>query len=330
MSESFQEIYQRLQPQLQELEENRLVQVAKLRKTTMAIIIVTLICVPVVIMDLGQMFGRYYQYLPAVIAGAVLLIAAIICGIRSSNIKKKFKALFKTEILTKIINAINPGLHYNHAHKIDLTKFKESEIFKQSTDVYKGEDYISGMVDKTDIEMSELHCQYRQTYTDSKGNTRTRYVTFFKGLFMIADFHKNFHGKTFVLPDTLEKSLGWLGKKFQKMNVLRNQLITMEDPEFEKEFAVYGDDQVEARYILSTSLMRRILELKQKFGCKLYLSFVNSKVNIAIHWGKDLFEPKIKKSLLNSEEIEVFYQELNICLGIVEDLNLNTRIWTKE
>ncbi len=329
--QSFEEIYTRLQPQLAGLEEQRLVQVRKLKKTTMVFVITTLICIPVAIADaLYNAFGRYYQFLPSAIAGGIFLIVAIVCAIRSSNIKSKFKAVFKTEILTKIIHAINPDLSYSHSSYIDEGKFKASDIFKQSTDRYSGEDYISGVVDKTQIEMSELHCQYRQTYTDSKGNTQTRYVTFFKGLFMIADFNKNFKGKTVVLPDTMEKTFGWLGKKFQKMNMLRNQLIKLEDPEFEKEFAVYGDDQVEARYILSTSLMKRITDLKKKFGCKLYLSFVNSSVNIAIHWGKDLFEPKIKRSLLDSEEIQVFYEELNLCLGIVEDLNLNTRIWTKQ
>lgn len=329
--ESFETIYQRLQPELAGLEESRVEQVKRLKKTFTVFLIITAVCIPIVVADVFyQAFGRYHQFLPAAIAGFVFLVTAIICGVRASNIKKKFKVVFKTEILTKIIHAINPDLSYDYANKIDMAKFKESDIFKQSCDVYNGEDYITGTVDKTHIEMSELHCQYRQTYTDSKGNTQTRYVTFFKGLFMIADFNKEFKGKTIVLPDTMEKTFGWLGKKFQKMNMLRNQLITLEDPEFEKEFAVYGDDQVEARYILSTSLMSRITELKKKLGCKLYLSFVGSSVYIGIHWSKNLFEPNIKKSLMDSSEIEWFYHELNVCFGIVEDLNLNTRIWTKQ
>ena len=44
------------------------------------------------------------------------------------------------------------------------------------------------------------------------------------------------------------------------------ELVKLEDPEFEKSFVVYSGNQTEARYILSTSLMRRILDYK--VNCK--------------------------------------------------------------
>ena len=72
----------------------------------------------------------------------------------------------------------------------------------------------------------------------------------------MADFNKNFNGHTVVLPDTAEKILGKFGQSLQSMSS-RGELVKLEDPEFEKEFCVYGDDQVEARYILSPALMKR-------------------------------------------------------------------------
>ena len=77
---------------------------------------------------------------------------------------------------------------------------------------------------------------------------------------MIADFHKNFRFDLLVVPDVAERSFGSLvGNFLQKMNVTRSgRLMKMEDPEFEKYFAVYGRDEIETRYILSPAMMRRM------------------------------------------------------------------------
>jgi hypothetical protein len=45
---------------------------------------------------------------------------------------------------------------------------------------------------------------------------------------------------------------------------------------------------------------------------------------------RNLFEPNIFKSLLDFKVIEEYFTDLKTALDIVEELNLNTRIWTKE
>ena len=104
----------------------------------------------------------------------------------------------------------------------------------------------------------------------------------------------------------------------------------MENIEFEKEFVVYASDQVEARYVLSTKLLQRILDFKNKTGNKIYVSFIDSNVFIAISLNKNLFEVSYFKSLLNRGVIDSFNSYLELCVGIVGDLDLNTRIWTKK
>ena len=146
----------------------------------------------------------------------------------------------------------------------------------------------------------------------------------------MGDFNKHFKGRTVVLPDTAEKLFGGLGKLFQSWNIGRGELVKLEDPEFEKEFAVYGNDQVEARYILSTSLMKRIVDFKRKTGKKIFLSFVGSRVFVAVSFRKDLFEPKVFSTVLAFEPIQEYFEDLQLAIGIVDDLNLNLRIWTKE
>ena len=75
--------------------------------------------------------------------------------------------------------------------------------------------------------------------------------------------------------------------------------------------------------------MKRILDFKRKWNKKIYLSFHNSKVYIAISMNKNLFEARLFKTVVDYKFIEENIRFLILLTEIVDDLNLNTRIWTK-
>ena len=81
--------------------------------------------------------------------------------------------------------------------------------------------------------------------------------TLFRGLFFTAKFAKNFPNRTFVLPNDLSN-------RVPLVNYWRGENIKLEDLEFDRLFRVYGDDQIESRYILSTSLMQRLVDFNRK------------------------------------------------------------------
>ncbi len=261
-----------------------------------------------------------------------LLIGGGVFGVAYWLLTKDFVLVFKNKVIEKIVRFFDDSLRYNPAGKVSQGQFGASQIFLHRIDRYRGEDYVSGRIGKTEIEFSEIHAEYKTVSHDSKGRRQERWHTIFRGLFFIADFNKNFNGLTVVLPDIAEKTLGkWLGQALQGMNITRQgELIKLEDPEFEKEFVVYADDQVEARYILSPALMQRITQYQRKTRKRIHISFHLSRINIAITTGKDMFEPRIFRSLLDFKMCQEYFEDLNMILGIVEDLNLNTRIWTKE
>jgi len=235
----------------------------------------------------------------------IIIVTIMILGIVYWFCTKGYVSDFKDTIIAQIVHFIDDSLTYNKKGYIPVEEFRNSEIFKNRTDRYSGDDCVSGQVGATKINFSEVHAQYRST--DSKG--RSHYRTFFKGLFFIADFNKHFRGKTYVLPDTAEKMLGGFGAMFQKMNVGRPELVKLEDPQFEKAFVVYGQDQVEARYILSTSLMKRIVDFKEKSKRKIYLSFIRSKVYIALWYSRNLFEPRVFQTLLDFSPIQQYFED---------------------
>ncbi len=241
---------------------------------------------------------------------------------------KHFYKDFKNMVINRIVYFISPDLKYEPQSSVTVGEFAASRLFMTNVDRYKGDDLVYGKIDKTEFRFSEIKAEYKNTTTDSKGNTRTTWHILFKGLFFIADFNKEFSGSTVILPNSLGKGFGYLKKL---MGITRREkLVQLEDVNFTKEFNVYGDDQIEARYILSTSLMERILEYKNKTKRNIYLSFVNSKMYLGISYSKDLFEPSYIKSLININLIRTYFDDMMLAISIVDDLNLNLRIWTKE
>ena len=264
---------------------------------------------------------------------ALRVMVPILTGIAGfiliSVFSKSYRKEYKKRIITRITAFVDEGLTYTPEGTIPKSEFVKSEIFPLSCDRFTGEDHFRGKLGKTHIEFSEVVAKHRNT-SGSGSNKKDNYSIIFRGLFIIADFNKHFAGRTVVLPDAAEKLFGNLGKMMQSWNLSRDKLIKLEDPEFENQFVVYGTDQIEARYILSTSLMARIVEFRKKTGKDIYISFLHSKVAVAIPYTRQLFEPRLFRTLLDYGVICEYFDDIQLAVGIVEDLNLNTRIWSKQ
>jgi hypothetical protein len=258
------------------------------------------------------------------------LLAIAVCGLAWYGLNSGIRDKFKRGVMAKVVAFCDPGLAYSPRSHVPRADFTASRIFLHGIDRYRGEDRVRGMIGKTEVDFSEIHAQYKTESHSRRGGRRTQWHTIFKGLFFAADFNKEFHGRTVVLPDTAENLFGFIGKAFQKMDFRRDELVKLEDPEFERLFVVYGTDQIETRYILSTSLMRRITDFRNRTGKKLYLSFCRSRVHVAIPLKRNMFEPRFFRSMAGYEFADELLDDLQFALGIVEDLNLNTRIWSKQ
>ncbi|MFH1321315.1 MAG: DUF3137 domain-containing protein [Bacteroidota bacterium] len=230
---------------------------------------------------------------------------------------------FKRSVIVKIVEFIDPGLEYFEDQLISQDEYEASMIFPVKAKRFRGEDYVLGRDGKISFKFSELHSRY--FLKDHRG--RKAFITIFHGLFFIADFHKDFNCETIVLPDTAHKLFGPLGDFVQKHNIFRDKVIKVDDPEFDKEFVVYGNNPEVSAKILTPRLLKRITDFKKKSGHKVFISFIGSKVNVAISLTKDLFEPPIFGSMLVYDTIYENYKYLILATGIVKDLDLNSDIW---
>ncbi|MEQ9506400.1 MAG: DUF3137 domain-containing protein [Hyphomonas sp.] len=175
----------------------------------------------------------------------------------------------------------------------------------------KYEDLLTGKRGAVDFELFEAHLEERRTTTDSKGRTRTTWVTVFRGQCLRFDFHKTFYGRTLVTRDAGMFNRFGGGKGMQR--------AALEDPKFEKIFEVYTTDQVESRYLLTPDLMQKLVDLEDTFkGGKLKTAFDGGEMLITVQGG-NLFEPgSMFKPLDSADRVHELLNDFAAVFGLID------------
>lgn len=103
-------------------------------------------------------------------------------------------------------------------------------------------------------------------------------------------------------------------KQYTKENSENKNEIRLEDVKFEKRFRVFSDNEVEARYLVTTAFMERFLNMTTAFGTnKAKCAFAGDKIIFAITTGKDLFElGSIFKPLTDTKNIGLLNELMSI------------------
>jgi hypothetical protein len=250
-------------------------------------------------------------------------------------ISKEYYSSIKENIISEIIKSFNSSFEYRPTKAISRFDFEQMQVYDSTflfSNGYSGEDYISGTVGKTQVEFCEF----------STGKV--------SGLFLVANFNKNFEETTKVLTKVWKKTTVDIGgildgtnftetignyDHYQKnRNYYRTQKleeVTLENIEFNNFFDVFSSNQIEARYILSAVLIERIMNFKKKYNYDMNFVFIDSKMYFTINWGANMLEPydisvSLKEVKLNL--IKETHQELKYCIEIIEALNLNIELWS--
>ena len=203
---------------------------------------------------------------------------------------------------------------YMFGGKIDDSILKQSDLFSEYNK-NTGDDYFSGSYDGVKITVAEEKLE--QSKKDFRGFDVNKKI--FRGICILLEMNKNFQGRTVVLEDK-----GWRNI-FSKINGLQN--IKLEDLRFEKYFEVYSSDQIEARYLLTTAFMERIIKLRDLYeGSAIQLCFSNNSLLISIPTKQDMFEAhSFFGSNVNKERIDLVFDQFYTIFSIIKLLKLNQR-----
>jgi len=262
---------------------------------------------------------------------APIVIGVVVSFFRYNSIvgdsQKIYSSAYKHKIIGGIAKHLQPEMNYEPYSGISREVFATLGHYS-SPDRYNTEDLFHGMVDKTRISFAEAKAEQRRTRTDGKGRTQTYWVTLFKGIIFTADFHKHFNTWITIGPDN--ESDGFFGRIAQKFQSLGGNLVKLESPEFEKHFLVRCPDDIQARYILTPDIQQRLLDLRSKISMEMRITFQNSSLYITIPQSEDWFEADLKTPVRDLSLLNSVASQMQYLFQIVDIMNLNTRIWTKE
>ncbi len=309
--------YESMYPELKILEEHRLHILSKLKKSALILgLLFGGICW--IVIDTSFMEATHAVAASAMSGGMMFLLFY-------RNEKRGYTSLFKDNVIEKIITFIDPTLRYQKEAFVSESEYRYSNLLPQTYDRFHGSDLVEGHREGVAVRFSSLHVEEKRHTKENKDE----WHTLFQGLFFVADFHKHFKGRTYLFPDVAERSLGGIGTWLQGWHREHGKLIKLDHTTFEKQFVVYGDDTVEAHYILNHAFMERIVSFYEKERKNLFIGFVDGKMYLAMEVSQTLFEPNLTQSVLTFTHIKSYFERLEMVFGIVEAFKLNQTLWSK-
>jgi len=229
---------------------------------------------------------------------------------------------FKENIFKKMVHFLNPSFEYIKNSHVGLPEIMDTQMFINKNYTISGNDLIVGKHNNVPFQYSDVVLSYKANFSREK----TMPDEVFAGQYFVAKFNKNFREPVYVFSKGSLKGLFTNNAIHDYLNTNLPKVI-LEDIEFNKDFDVYCNDQVMARYILSTSLMQRIKDLTvQGKKAELFVAFHNDKVSVLNNTKLDNFETDIFTAI-KPELLEGIYLDLYKQLSIIEELKLNINIW---
>ena len=233
-----------------------------------------------------------------------ILSCAIIVGVRRF-IQKGFEFQIKEKIMPIALSAFG-DFKWTMNEIISKYELKDSKIISHFENMDVDDNFI-GSYKNIPINISEMHLYYKTK--DSKGRTQTH--TAFKGVAIKLEIPKHFKSHTIIKPKVLVNSGPY-------------EEVKLEDTEFSKKFHVRSQDQVEARYLITTAFMERFKNIQHAFEAKtISCSFKDNTLLLAIPVKKDLFSlGDLNKPVTDTQQYEIFLKELISIFELIEELKL--------
>lgn len=208
---------------------------------------------------------------------------------------------------------VTPGGEFDAARTYGLVPSFDRSAF---------EDYWHGPLEGHDFALYECHLEERR----GSGKNQ-RWVTVFRGPVIRMAFGRPFHSTTLL--ERAGKHRKWLGLGSASDHVSfdghRLDRVDQVHPAFGDTFALYSDDQVEARVLVHPSYVEHLLRVESAFEAReLRALFTGGEVIIAIEAG-DLFESGGMDASADHENAARAARQFGAMAGLALAINQNER-----
>lgn len=272
------------------------------------------------------------QDLPKLIGGFLGFIVLFSGGMYFFN-KKALKGnnfpdyiSFKKHVFGKIIKFINPHFEYIDKGQITVPELLHSGMFVEKNYKISGTDQILGVHAGVPFQSCNLTVSYRPNFSNEKDPDK---IVFY-GNYFVARFNKTFQSPIFIYPNKSFWSEMNDNDIAEFLETSRPE-IKLEDPDFAKQFKVYCEDQIMARYVLTPAMMERLKTINARSKGNFHIAINDQNIVLAnnistisqdISGIQNALFTKLDMNLVHS-----LYQEITESLAMIDTLKLNVNIW---
>ena len=222
---------------------------------------------------------------------------------------------FKERVIRQVVNYLNPALTYKPDGAMPEREYRQSGLFRRRYDYYYGEDSLEGVYKGVTFHCSEL----RTTYI---GGRRNLELTIFKGLFFAAVVNPKYKGGTYVwIKDEEQFGESIADERYRLLAFPKVYDMKMGHELFDSNFFVCSTNPKEAREILDTDMMNRLLEFRKQLKRKVVFSVVMGRCYVGIPINEDLLEPG--DPIGDKEEVKKYFFTILLMLSIINQLELS-------
>ena len=271
-------------------------------------------------------FGTLFFVMPSIIFAIifnVLTYVIVYVCVGGSKQHSKFNSLYKDRIIQTLIANFYTNLEY-FPNK-EMPEYIYEKLDYEYYDTYESDDYFEALIDnKYSIQMAEIKTErietddynfnnknmYRTPYEKqfdryNVGNTNTRHITEFHGLFSKIVIDKSINSTLKIMPNSIIS--------------LDSNKLNMDSSEFEKYFDVSASDKIIGMQLLTSDVMQDLVNFKIKTNIQYDITIINNEIYIRFHSG-EMFEAENINNSLNKAEIEKYFYMLNFTYNLSKKL----------
>lgn len=200
-----------------------------------------------------------------------LILATTIFFVLGIGLKIHITPYLATILLSKVSSKIS-NLEFIQNKGIPEKIFRDSDFVKSYV-AYNSYNFTTGKIKDYDFIFSEIVVK---NTTSTSGRTETAVI--YKGIFGITDAKSESNIDLIIAPDVKNKFLNSLSDDVKKTFGANQQIVRLENTEFERFFEVYCNDQIEARKIITLTFMENLVELKRRFNKNITVIYRNNRI----------------------------------------------------
>ena len=244
-----------------------------------------------------------------------LLAVGVGIGIFSSKhgIATKYARDYKKPVVEGLLQKWYDVYSYEERGGLPLAEIYNSGLLTRHADRWHMEDLIEGMYNNVQFRTCDVHLEEEHTYTDSKGNTHTEWITFFRGRWY--QFFLNRDMETLIRIKEKKKIKEMITKGLEKVEV--------ESIGFNDKFMAYAADQHKFFYIFSPIVIEKMVELEKMHRGQFMFSLDGNIVNFGINDNRDYLELHLKTPL-NEENLKAYESQINMMAAIIKEFKFDS------